>query len=311
MDTYSQTLNWLMESEHPSIRVAVRRHLLHESPTPQEQAALVSDSSPIRAILNQMKDQSYWMHPNHFYSPKFKASHWSLLLLHEYGCPADLPEIQRACEYLLQGCRRWLDEGMIHQTKDHRMACFFGNVLRYALAFGFQDHPTVKEILTVLSHAKGGNEWTCKHNSNSPCTWGAIRTLWGYALLPESMRTSAVQTSIDSGVDLICRSQEMMQTINLAPTIKQHAQWEKISFPLYYHSDRLFALRVLAEHGQANHALLRPVLTWLESKRKKDGRWHGSNPYKSRSWSYGFTQEDTDRWVTLQALTALNQVEFK
>jgi hypothetical protein len=309
MESYAQTLDWLMKSEHPSLRVAIRRDLLHEIPTPQEQAALVDDLSPIRAILNQMKDETYWMHPNHFYSPKFKASHWSLLLLHEYGCPADLPEIQRACAYLLQGCRRWLDEGMIHQTQDHRMACFFGNVLRYSLAFGFQEHPTVKEILTVLSHAKNGKEWTCKYNYDSPCIWGAIRTLWGYGLLPQDMKTPAVQNSITSAVDLISHSTEMLQFINLAPTVKQHTLWEKISFPLYYQSDRLFTLRVLAEHGQASHALLRPSIAWLESKRNKNGRWHGCNPYKSRSWPYGFNPEDTDRWVTLQALYVLSAVK--
>jgi hypothetical protein len=305
MNTYTQTMDWLMESQHPSIRVAIRRILWHENPTLQETAALVDDASPIRAILNQMKEQTYWMHAKHFYSPKFKASHWSLLLLHEYGCPADLPEIQRACNYLLQGCRRWLDEGMIHRTKDHRMACFFGNVLRYCLAFGFQNHPTVREILDVLSHAKAGNEWTCKHNGGSPCTWGAIRTLWGYALLPEAMRTPAVQTSINSGIDLICHSHEMMQTIDYAPTIKQHDQWEKISFPLYYQSDRLFTLRVMAEHGKLNQDLLRPAIAWLAARRKKNGRWQGSNPNKSRSWPYGISQEDTDRWVSLHALSIL------
>lgn len=300
-----ETLHWLLESNHPTIRVLVKRDLFGEEISPGDTAALLSEGSSIKAILNAMKKGAYWERDGNFYSPKYTASHWSLLMLHEYQCPPDIPQVQHACKKLLDDSRRWLDSVLEKHMQDHMMACYYGNVLRYALGFGFLGHTTVQDILTFLSHAKGHSAWTCKYNQGLPCSWGAIRTLWGYALLPAEVITPAIQASIKSAVDLISDSREMLQEVDLAPDIPQHHLWDKTSFPLYYQADRLFALRALSSCGSLDPKRHQNAIDWLLRRRRKDGSWRGSNPFRTRSWTGGLTTSDTDRWITLQALRVL------
>jgi hypothetical protein len=301
----NQDLDWLLQTDHPSIRYLVKRDLLGETPGKEDTAALLAPASPIRSILDQIKEGEYWMDRGHFYSPKFFASHWSLYLLCEYGCPADLPEIQKTTSFLLQRCRHWLDNSIAEHTGDHTLACFYANVLRYAVAFGFADHPTTRDILTTLTQPKHGNEWRCKHNEAMPCSWGAIRTLWGLGILPQDRLTDEIQQTIRSATDLVLNSCEMLQTIEVAPQIKRHSLWDKTSFPLYYQADRLFTLRALRDTHQLQHKEVLPALQWLQARKTNESIWHGSNPFKSRSWPYGMDKENTDRWVTLQALLIL------
>jgi hypothetical protein len=44
----------------------------------------------------------------------------------------------------------------------------------------------------------------------------------------------------------------------------------------------------------------------LAEKRDKNGRWRGSSPFGSRTWSLGHPPE-TDRWVTLWAAVLLDE----
>ena len=298
-------LDWLLKSDNPSIRYRVKRDLLGEAVSAEEQRAVTAGGSPVACILDALKEGQYWVAPRSVYSPKYIASHWSLLILYEMAAPPDLPQVQQAVRFVLENTRRWLDKDATTAEHDHKMACYYGNVLRYAVYFGFADDPTIGDCISYLSRPKHGREWCCVHNLNMPCSWGAIRTLWGLAGLPESLHTEAVQHTISSAVDIIINSCEMLQTIDAAPTIKRHALWEKISFPLYYQCDRLFTLRVLTDAGQLHHPQLKPALQWLAARQTKEGIWRGSHPYRSRSWPFGLEREDIDRWVTLQSLLLL------
>lgn len=85
-----------------------------------------------------------------------------------------------------------------------------------------------------------------------------------------------------------------------------HSLWQTLNFPLFYQADILFVLRVLAEYGQLGHRGARPALGWLEA-RSKGGRFHGTSPFRQRTYRQMGAPEETNRWVTLQALAVLKQ----
>ena len=299
-------VDWLLKSEHPSIRYLVKRDLLGETPSQSDRDGLLAPGSPISKMLAELKENQYWIAPRSIYSPKYVATHWSLLLLCEYAAPPDLPQIRQAVRFALEHAHTRFAKFRQNDPADHQMACFFGNVLRYSIYFGFEDDPIVQEILAFLVQPKQGREWCCAYNLNMPCNWGAIRTLWGLAGLPASHQTEAVQLAVSSAVDITINSAAMLGNIDDAPQIPQHSLWEKTSFPLYYQSDRLFCLRALRDAGALHHKQLLPTLRWLAERMSKDGTWRGNNPYKSRSWGFGMEKEDTDHWVTLQSLLILS-----
>jgi hypothetical protein len=302
----NKCVDWLLSSSHPSIRYLTKTKLLKENPSPDDITALTAPGSPIAQMMDQLKDQSYWIADRHFYSPKYVASHWSLLILHEYACPADYAHIQKACLHILEKSQqKWLNGILEKQNNDHELSCFFGNLVRYAFAFGLGDHPDTQDTLAFLSKRKNGKEWCCIHNQNQPCLWGAIRTLYAYAIIPQEKRSRQIQVSTQSALDMVYNCAEMLTSETLSPSPKEHTLWEKLSFPLYYQSDKLFTLRILQELDELQNPKLQPVLTWLQSKRQKDGTWRGSCPYKSRSWPYGMDSETINQWTSLFSLSIL------
>lgn len=297
---------WLLSSNHPSIRYLTKTKLLKEKPSSADIAALSAPGSPVAQIMAELKEQSYWIADRHFYSPKYVASHWSLLILHEYACPADVANIQKACLHILEKShQKWLGSILEKQNNDHELSCFFGNLVRYAYAFGLGDHPYTQDTLAFLSESKNGKEWCCTHNQNHPCLWGAIRTLYAYAIIPQEKRSGRIQTSIQSALHMVYNCAEMLTATTLSPSPKEHTLWRKISFPLYYQTDKLFTLRVLQELGELQNPKLQPVLSWLQTKRQKDGSWRTGSPYKSKSWSYGVDSETVNQWTSLFSLSIL------
>lgn len=86
-----------------------------------------------------------------------------------------------------------------------------------------------------------------------------------------------------------------------------HPLWFRLNFPLFYQADILFILRVLAELGALDHPGAGPALQWLRTRRKADGRWRGASPFRRRTWAALADQEETDRWVSLQAAMVLQK----
>ncbi len=82
--------------------------------------------------------------------------------------------------------------------------------------------------------------------------------------------------------------------------------WLRLNFPLFYQADILFVLRVAAELGALDHPGAGPALAWLAARRRADGTWHGTSPFRGRTWAALADREETDRWVTLHAAILLD-----
>src|SRR5262245_22536012 len=92
-------------------------------------------------------------------------------------------------------------------------------------------------------------------------------------------------------------------------------EFAKLHYPLYWHYDILFALKVMAETGHLDDPRCGPALDLLEQKQLPDGGWPAESRYYSVSneikmnadyvdWG-GVSNKKLNPWVTADALSVL------
>jgi hypothetical protein len=299
-------MDWLLAARTPSIRYLALRHLVDRPQTEAEvQAAWqeMQTAGPIPAILAGQTEAGHWRGERSYYTPKYASTHWSMLLLAELAANGKDERLRQGAAFMLDATEGELEQALA-QGK-HGLSCFWGNLLRYALHCGYADDPRTEAVVRYLAHdAQAG--WRCAYNDELSCAWGTARALWGLAALSAQLRSPSAEAAIRSGLTFLVETHHLTQA-DYPTSGRPHPLWFRLNFPLFYQTDILFVLRVLAELGALDHPGAQPALAWLEAQRKGDGRWRGANPFRRRTWAPLADPEETDRWVCLQAAVILRQ----
>ncbi len=87
---------------------------------------------------------------------------------------------------------------------------------------------------------------------------------------------------------------------------KVHPLWYSLNFPLFYHTDILFSLRVLKELDALDHTNAAAALDWLKEKQNKKGIWTGGSPFKSKTRPFLVEPDTHNHWITLLAATVFS-----
>lgn len=296
-------INWLLGTDIPTIRYLTLVHLLKR---PDTNAAVIKErqemkeNGPIPVILGHQVDTGGWEGEHSYYTPKYRSTHWSMLLLAELSADPTDPKPGKGAAFMLDRTER---EAQQHIAQDqHGLECFWANLLRYALAFGNPGDPRLNQIVHLLTVNAPGAGWKCRHNDERPCAWGAARTLWGLASLPAHLQAAEYRAAIESGLEFLLEEYDLLEANYPVPKGgKVHPLWTRLNFPLFYQADKLLILRTLGELDALDHPGARSSLEWLASRRGRNGRWRGSSPYRGRTWLEMGDREETDRWVSLQA----------
>jgi hypothetical protein len=305
MNDLSNLTGWLLAAQTPSIRYLTLRRLLRRPESdPEVQAArqAMAATGPIPAILAEQVDEGHWHTRRNYYSPKYTATHWSMMLLAELAADRDDPRLRRGAAFMLTITREVSAKAI--SLGKMELPCFWGNLLRYVLHGGQADDPRVQDVVDKLVRAGTQTDWRCRYNADLPCSWGAARALWGLAALPVGRRTPGVEATIASGLALLLEAYNPVEANYPARQEKPSGLWSRTSFPLFYQADILFVLRVLDDLGALDHPGAEAALEWLAARRKSNGRWRGASPYRRRTWDLG-EQEETSRWVSLHAAVVL------
>jgi hypothetical protein len=306
---FDETTAWLLESQTPSIRYLTLTQLLGKPETDVEvQAArrMISDSPPGKKILDAQNEDGSWVNPRHIYSPKYRSSHWTMLLLTELAVDPQEEGMRRGSDFM----QTWVQGNMPQYLRrtEAGFGCFWGNWLRYQLYCGKSDDPFTQQVIDFVCDDLE-RHGRCRYNSDLDCAWSVARGLYGFAFLPEIKRSDRVSHAIQTGIHFLLEEHDLLKADY--PTNGQpHELWHKLSFPIFYHSDRLFILRVLKEHQSLDHPKAKPALDWLAEKRGKNGRWHGGSPFASRTRPFLEKPDSVDHWLTLQALDVLSFKQF-
>ncbi len=305
---FAALTDWLLAAPTPSLRYFTLRHLLGRPETDAEVLAArqaIMSTGPVPVILANQTDSGQWANEHSYYTPKYVSTHWSLLLLTELNADGNDPRFRRGVTFMLDTTLESLRRSGENKTD---LTCFWGNLLRYAVHAGYADDPRVQEVARFLVRSLQQEAvCRCVYNWNFACAWGAARTLWALAALPEACRSPETGAAIQQGVAFLLEDFHLIEAnYPTDPTRgKTHPMWSRLNSPLFYQADILFVLRTLAELRRLDHPGAQAALDWLAARRKPDGRWHGGSPYRRRTWAALGDNEETHRWVSLHAAMIL------
>ncbi len=308
MKATNDVVSWLLDSPIASIRYLTLRDISSadtESDSLHSEYTAIQNSEPVISIFSKQIAPGRWQHLHHYYSPKYRSTHWTLMLLEELQADPNSIAFQEGVEFILMRTQELVEE----RTKkdDPGFTCLFGNIIRYAVYAGFLLDMRTQAMINLVVNSLESSDCSCQYNTNLPCSWGAARSLWGLSIIPKDLRSPAIQSAIQKGVAFLLEKYSLVDANYPYPADgKAHALWSHVNFPLFYQADILFVLRVLHELGLSHHPKAQSARDWLQARQNQNGRWTGSSPFKNKAWSLSSNKDDISRWVTLQALTVLN-----
>lgn len=303
MDKNQKLIEWLLQAKTPTIRYRTLVDLLGcpaDDPDVIAAKQAIMTEGPVPHILDAQKADGQWEYIDNYYQPKYVSTHWSLLLLAEFGVDSSDPRFQLGVEHMLQTTTAEIQRRLA--DSDFALACLWANILRYAIHAGrLHDDRTALIIKYLLDDLQHGH-CACPHNAGLACAWGVIRSLYGLAAIPAAERHIATNIAIEQALDFVLNQFALVEAnYPIYENSKIHPLWFKLNFPLFYQVDILLTLRVLAELNALDEPNAQPARRWLASLRLKNGRWRGRNLYGSRTWPLGGHAE-TRRWVSLFAV---------
>jgi hypothetical protein len=299
---YSDVIPWLMERDAPSVRYWTLTRLLDRAEDEDEVVEArraIMESGPAVEILSHYTEDGRWEGERDYYTYKYTSTHWQLFLLAELAANGEDDRIAAACQRMIEDVSR--------EERTTIWPCFHGNLIGYLHALGHVENERVRKFEAELAQAGAAGKWCCDINGDLPCAWGAARALWGFGQMPSDERDGAVQEAVESGVRFLGRFK--LREGNYPSSGARHKLWDQVSFPLFYQSDVLFALRALADVGQLGaKSTFRKAVDWLVDRCAGDWRWNGASPYNSRMWTSLEKHRRPSKWVTWQALYVIKNL---
>jgi len=325
-------VNWLLEPENPGARYLALRDLLEK---PEDDPELISarhiahTQGPIAAILEKMQPEGNWAKPGPGYTPKYRSTVWSLILLAQLGAVANQDErLTRACAYLLEHALSPGGQFSINGTSSGTVDCLQGNLCWALLEMGFDDPrldtafewmartvtgegmapKTDKDAERRYYAYKCGPMFACGGNYGLPCAWGTTKIMMAFGRFPESRRTPLINHAIQQGVDFLLSTDPAKADWPSGGADKPSTNWWKFGFPVFYVTDILQVVEALVGVGKANDPRLVNALDLIRQKQDDQGRWKLEYEYTGKTWVDFGEKKQPNKWVTLRALRVLKRV---
>jgi hypothetical protein len=297
---YSDVIPWLIEHDAPSVRYWTLTKLLdRREDEVAEVRQAIQEYGPAAEILSHYAGDGRWEGERGYYTPKYKSTHWQLLLLAELAAHGEDDRIAAACRRMI--------EAVYQEDRSTVWPCFHGNLIGYLHALGHAGDERVRTFEAELAQAGTAGKWCCDINGDLPCAWGTARALWGFGQMSADKRDDAIQETIESGVRFLGRFK--LREGNYPTKSTRHKLWDRLNFPLFYQADVLFILRALADVGRlGTKPTFRKAVAWLENRATKGWRWNGASPYGSRLWMPLEKRRRPSKWITWQALYVIKDL---
>lgn len=314
MDRDEHAIQWLLESEEPSIRYFTLTELLGE-PSSSPEVKKFKEQLPrgrwIRTLLaGQQPDGGFGAHPY----KKWDGAHWRLVSLVELGISEGEPQAVLAANRVL----RWLT-GSAHRQRipringlTRRCASQEGNALAVCCRLGLAEDPRVQQLAQSLEEWQwpdGG--WNCdkREEAHHSSFYESLAPLWGLLEYHRATGDDTCLKAAERAGELFLRHR-MFRSESTGEVV--NPEWLKLHYPLYWHYDILQGLRIIALSGRLQDPRTDEALDMIESKRLPDGRWRPEGYYWRPPGRKGSTVEVVDwgrrrpnRMITLNALRVL------
>jgi hypothetical protein len=316
---------WLLEEDerNPSVRYFALRDLLELPESDKEvrsaQSAIMG-SGPVPAILEAQESSGAWAKEGSGYSPKYRATAWSLLILAELGADPEEPRIRKGGEYLLN--HSLADNGAfsVYQssTPSGALLCLNGNLLFALQRLGFGSDPRVQmaiewtaraivgeEPIRYYASGTAGPDFACGVNLGQPCGWGANKAIRGLLEVPTEDRTALINRALEAGARFLLSRDPAVA--DYPYTKRVSSTWFKLGFPLSYWSDVLETVSNLVDLGYGEDPRLKSAFEWIVGKQDGQGRWKLENSLNGKMWVDIEAKGKPSKWITLRALRTLKR----
>ena len=336
---YDQSLDWLLTHDEPVVRYLTMRDLLGLSPdTPELLAAcqLAHRQGPIANILEHMHPEGYWQKPGPGYSPKYRSTVWSLILLAQLGATVDGDErVAQACSYYLDQAVTGTGHITYNGAPGGTFDCLQGNMSWALLELGYAApghwDPRLEAAFDWMARTVTGDgiasqkdkttteryyayqcgpDFACGANNNQSCAWGAGKVMLAFSSLPLERRTPQIEAAIRRGVDFLLGVEPTTAAYPTPNNIPPSRNWWKFGFPVFYVTDLLQLADSLVRLGYGADPRLAATLELIRGKADAQGRWPLEYHYASKTWgSYGRAGQPNP-YVTLRALRVLRSTQM-
>jgi len=326
------SLSWLLEPDSPGVRYLALRHLLDlPADDPQLRSARreAHTQGPIAAILAQMDEAGFWAKPGPGYSPKYRSTDWSVILLAQLGASAaEDVRIARACAYLVEHALTPGGHFSINGAPGGTIDCLQGNLCASLLELGYDDPrlvqayewmarsltgegvtSTAERDAPVCYYAyKCGPTFACGANKGLSCAWGGVKVMLAFSRWPAERRTALIDRAIAQGVDFLFSTDPVLADYPSGYSDKPSGNWWKFGFPVFYVTDLLQNVEALVSLGYSADPRLANALALIRSKQDALGRWPLEYDYRGKTWVDFGAKGKPNKWVTLRALRVLKAV---
>ena len=321
-------INWLLESDNPSVRYFTLCDLLEKPGSDPEVVKAKEDimkTGVVPAILaNQNREEGTWEDPRRFYSAKYTGTVWQLIILAELGANEENGQIRAACEFILNHSQDLESNGFSQSSAvktgggrhGEVIPCLTGNLVWSLIRLGYLEDPRLQRALTWITTYQRFDDGVEESPAGWPydmyemcwgrhtCHMGVVKALKALAEIPENKRSVEVKKTIEKGAEFLLIHNVYKRSHNLNRMSKPG--WRKFGFPLMYQTDALEISGILTQLGYRDERMS-AAIDLLISKQDKQGKWALENTFNGR-FQVNIEQKDTpSKWISLKALTVLKR----
>ncbi len=295
-------IRWLLEGD-AAIRWQVQRDLLAApaGSVARERRAVLFEGWGARLLALQDAEGTWG---GGLYNPKWTSTTYTLLLLRDFGLPAEALQAQRACSLLLEKGPR-ADGGVNFGDARRSETCITGMVLSLLTYFECDD-PGVDTIANHLFERQmpdGG--WNCRYpgatHASVHTTISVLEGLRTYALL-RPKRAREVRLAQQRACEFLL-VHKLFRSHRTGHVIKP--EFKRFAFPPRWHYDILRALDYFQSVGAPRDERLAESIDIVRTRRSAAGRWSLDKPYAGKSHFQLERAGAPSRWNTLRALRVL------
>jgi hypothetical protein len=329
---HTSVVETLLRSPEPSIRYKIRVGVLNEDPDSRELRALqeeIRDSPRVKTLLAHRDETGRLINGRNVYD-KWQGAHWILASLADLCYPERDVSLLPVRDQILDA---WLSpefyeefevdkkadaykkKGVpIMQGRHRRCASQQGYALYFLIKLGLES-PRIDDLVERLLHWRwpdGG--WNCdKEPSASTSTFiHTVHCMRGLHLHGKRFWKPKSSAAAREAAEIFL-SRHLYKRKSTGSVI--NGEFTKLHYPLYWHYDILFGLKVMAETGHIGDPRCADALDLVESRQLADGGWPAESRYYKVSTAIALNADYVDwggtsknrmnPWVTADALSVL------
>lgn len=218
-----------------------------------------------------------------YYSPNFKSTLWTLVLLADIKAPVDLTQVKLSLRLITE--RFYDPKHRVFRLPNKirfPIPCLNGNMIYLHHYFETSHSETLDKTIGFFAAYQRFDDGNFKTPKSYPycsnifcygkhtCYWGVTKLLKGISFIPKIQRTKEAQQLIENCIDFVLHHEVCFRSHDRDEFL--HRDIGKLTFPNFYKSDFLEILWLLARE-EVHDGRMSRSLEMLRSRMKDGGCW--------------------------------------